>query len=185
MWTLCTAFERMFFALTCSLRIDKPTGLDHHIHAILFWVSKPKKFFETPNWLGCSLRGCFSPAQLVLASLFCCIQYIHASMLCMYMLCIYIYVLCICYIIHTESTVNGRSDSTISECWWLSPPLSGATDLDDTLRCPRTWQCQENLHWSYSHLETSMKLHLSSFIFHDFPICSMGFRMVFPWFSHL
>ena len=57
-------------------------------------------------------------------------------------------------------------------------PREGATDLDDTLRCPRTWQCQENLHWSYSHLETSIYLHLSSFI-GDFPICSM----VFPWFS--
>lgn len=114
-------------ALTCSLRIDKPTGLDHHIHAIPFWVSKPIKLFETPKWLGCSkIEGLFFPGSAPFG-IFVLLYTIHTCIyvMFMYILCTYIYMLCICYIIHTESTVNGRSDSTISECWWMSPPRRG------------------------------------------------------------
>ena len=165
------------FALTCSLRIDKPTGLDHHIHAIPFWVSKPIKLFETTRWLGCSkIEGLFFPGSAPFG-IFCFAVYNTYMHLC--------YV-CICYIIHTESTVNGRSDSTISECWWLSPPRRGHRS---------GWYPPVSSNMAMSRKSTliifpSRNLHLSPFIiihrgFPYVPWFSHGFPMVFPWFSHL
>ena len=89
---------------------------------------------------------------------------------------------CICCIIHTESTVNGRSDSTISKCWWLSPPRRGHRS---------GWYPPVSSNMAMSRKSTliifpSRNLHLSPFIIihRGFSHMFHGFGMVFPGFSH-